>query len=135
MTVTTTRLTAGQLTQLAATPDRPVPCNGCRECCRGDMISLKLHLGDKVEDYRCHQEVNPVTNHLDWVLDHKPNGDCVYLGATGCTIHDRAPVVCREFDCRLVFKALTRNQRREWVKNGAIKQSVFDAARKRLDTL
>jgi hypothetical protein len=34
------------------------------------------------------------------MLARKEDGGCVYLGEAGCTIHDRAPWVCRRFDCR-----------------------------------
>ena len=132
--VARTEITDARLTVLAKSYN-PVPCNGCTACCRGDLIALKEHLGDKPEDYKVHKHRNVVTGKVDWVLDHKPNGDCVYLGPRGCTIHDRAPVVCREFDCRAVFLALTKEQRREWVKSGAIKKEVFAAARARLGTL
>jgi hypothetical protein len=138
-TITKTSFTNEQLMKLLITDPRTVPCNGCKECCKGDKIALKRYLGDQPENYLCHQEegVNGLTGlpEMQWVLDHKPNGDCVYLNSKGCSIHGRAPAVCREFDCRALFVTLTREQRREWVKNGAIKKAVFDAARKRLDTM
>lgn len=34
------------------------------------------------------------------MIAHKPNGDCVYLAGNGCTIHGRAPALCRAADCR-----------------------------------
>jgi len=34
------------------------------------------------------------------MLAHTPDGDCVYLGEAGCTIHDHAPALCRAADCR-----------------------------------
>jgi Fe-S-cluster containining protein len=48
-------------------------------------------------------------------LKHKPNGDCVYLGEDGCTIHGQQPYVCKSFDCRLnylKYRDVPRNQRR-----------------------
>jgi len=36
------------------------------------------------------------------MIAHLPNGDCVYLGDNGCTIHGRAPALCRAADCRSV---------------------------------
>jgi len=39
-------------------------------------------------------------------IDSHPNGDCVYLGADGCTIHGRQPAVCKAFDCRVFFRKL-----------------------------
>ena len=42
---------------------------------------------------------------IEFVLPHKPNGDCYYLayggdGRSECSIWDHAPTACREFDCR-----------------------------------
>lgn len=33
-------------------------------------------------------------------LARKPNHDCIYLTDAGCSIYDRRPIVCREWDCR-----------------------------------
>ena len=40
------------------------------------------------------------------VIKPRPNGDCLYLGPGGCTIHDRAPAICRAFGCRKYFASL-----------------------------
>ncbi|MGB5831584.1 MAG: hypothetical protein WBG92_06280, partial [Thiohalocapsa sp.] len=37
---------------------------------------------------------------------HKGNGDCVYLGESGCERHASAPQLCREMDCRLLYQKL-----------------------------
>ena len=34
------------------------------------------------------------------MLAHKPNGDCIYLYDTGCSIHNMAPSLCKSADCR-----------------------------------
>ena len=34
------------------------------------------------------------------------DGRCVYATAAGCSIHGRAPAVCREFDCRRAVRAM-----------------------------
>jgi Fe-S-cluster containining protein len=68
-------------------------------------------------------------------LAHRANGDCVYLGDNGCTIHDRAPTVCRLFDCRTLFTGTTRNERRAAIKSGDTSKEVFAAGRERLHTL
>ena len=39
----------------------------------------------------------------EWMLQHQPNGHCIYLADKGCSIHDRAPWACRQFDCRRWF--------------------------------
>jgi len=67
-----------------------------------------------------------------YILRLKPNGDCVYLGENGCTIYDRRPRVCREFDCRVMYRKLSNKERKEWVRAGTLSPKVFDAGRKRL---
>jgi hypothetical protein len=66
------------------------------------------------------------------VLNRKPNGDCIYLDDNGCTIHDRAPKVCREFDCRTLFLRSDRNGRRLAIKNGEVKHEIFEQGRLKL---
>lgn len=109
-----------------------VPCNGCTACCRnGEIILLYPADGDDPAQYD-HVEIS--TPHgIASVLRHKPNGDCVYLGENGCTIYQRAPRICRHFDCRMYFLSMNRNQRRLFEK--LAKVEIFAAARKRLSTL
>ena len=72
-----------------------VPCNGCTLCCQGDAVRLEPE--DRVEDYET--EPHPYIRGA-LMLAHKPNGECVYLAEGGCSIHDRAPSLCRSADCR-----------------------------------
>jgi Fe-S-cluster containining protein len=68
-----------------------IDCGSCRACCKNTMVAM----------------VDGDDPSLAWitgpgglpVLDQKPNGDCVYLGDRGCTIHGRHPAMCRMFDC------------------------------------
>jgi hypothetical protein len=81
------------------TERREVPCDGCRACCVRERIILSPQHGDDQASYitvPTRQGDGPV----QWMLAHKLNGECVYLGERGCTIHDRAPWACRQFDCR-----------------------------------
>jgi hypothetical protein len=74
-----------------------VPCNGCTLCCQGDAI--RLTEADNPDDYIT--EPHPyIPNAL--MLAHKPNGDCIYLIDNGCSIHERAPELCRSADCRSI---------------------------------
>jgi len=41
-----------------------------------------------------------VDGRVQRILCRKPNGDCIYLIDGKCSIHGRAPKVCRDFDCR-----------------------------------
>ena len=77
----------------------PVPCNGCRACCLNDALILHPEMGDDPEQYGTDEIVNPLTGKPALKLKNKPNGECVYLGKTGCTIYDRRPAICAEFDC------------------------------------
>lgn len=47
------------------------------------------------------------------MLAHKPNGECIYLGATGCNIHGNAPQQCRQMDCRTLANRITYTQARK----------------------
>jgi hypothetical protein len=61
-------------------------------------------------------------------------GECIYLGQDGCTIHDRAPAICRAFDCRDLFLSKTRAERLAMIKSGMVSNEVFSAGRKRYKT-
>jgi len=116
-------------------PRAQVPCNGCHECCRGgEVVTLFPEAGDDPSKYLTSDALMVDGTPLI-MLQHKPNGDCVYLGEQGCTIHDRAPAVCRAFDCRGFFLKLTRNERRRWGRDNPHKQRIFAAGRMRLQTL
>ena len=76
-----------------------VPCNGCKACCK--QMAVLLEPGEDPSDYRTEMyQGQPM-------LAHKSNGDCVYLGAEGCTIHERAPAACRKMDCRKTALKMT----------------------------
>lgn len=68
-----------------------VKCGTCTECCKGfDPIwLLPAEMGFK------EQRIDGAR-----ALQHKFNGDCVYLGDKGCTIHETKPFACRLYDCR-----------------------------------
>ena len=112
-----------------------VPCNGCRACCINDMIVLHPEMGDDASTYLTEPTTNPITGKPVLQLRHKPNGECIYLGDTGCTIHDRAPAICREYDCRRNFLQFSRNERRHFVKIGLMSKEKFAEGRRRLHTL
>ena len=114
---------------------RDVPCNGCRACCQGDLIVLHPECGDVVDRYDHLMMPHPFTREMVAVLAQKPNHECVYLGPRGCTIHDRAPAICREFDCRLMFLKFTRAERWRLVRDGMMSKDVFAAGRARVKTL
>lgn len=116
-----------------------VPCNGCTACCDNDLLILHPEMGDDPDQYETQECINPVTGKPAIALAHKPTGGCIYLGSGGCTIHDDAPAICKEFDCRDFYKSLlettTRTERRRFVKRGAFGADVLRAGRDRLHTL
>ena len=98
-----------------------VPCNGCTACCRKDAVPL-----DPGEELRYRSELAGPR----WILAHKPNGDCVYLGDGGCTIHETKPNACRWYDCRKVVATYgTDAMQRQAVANGALKVAIYEAAK------
>jgi hypothetical protein len=80
-----------------------VPCNGCVACCRTQKAPLFPEHGDDVSAYRTVPTVM-ADGRKELMLARKADGACVYLGEqdgrSGCTIWERAPWVCRRFDCR-----------------------------------
>ena len=121
-----------------------VPCNGCTACCKHDLIFLHPEQGDDPATYEGHvmQATNPLTGESGLALTHKPEGGCSYLGDHGCTIHGRAPAICRTFDCRKMFASLfelPRPERRRVMKTlqkqGLLGMEVIEAAQARMHTL
>jgi hypothetical protein len=110
-----------------------VPCNGCRACCLHDMISPMPERGDLNWTYE--HEVAATSAGPMAVLQCGESGECIYLGRDGCTIHDRAPAICRAFDCRDLFLSKTRAGSLAQVKSGVVSNEVFTAGYERLKTL
>jgi Fe-S-cluster containining protein len=65
----------------------------------------------------------------------KIDGHCVYLVDDRCSIHERAPLVCRVFDCRRWYLRHDRATRRRMIREGHAAAEIFDAGRDRLHTL
>jgi Fe-S-cluster containining protein len=80
----------------------PVPCNGCVRCCTGDAV--RLLEGDDAEKF-----LTVPHPHMPGarMLDHKPDGSCVYLAEWGCSIQHDKPIMCAEFDCRILARKLS----------------------------
>lgn len=111
-----------------------VPCGGCHHCCQREVIAILPDHGDDPKRYAHDIIVSPGQGPIA-ILKHKPNGDCVYLGSNGCTIHGNAPFLCRVFDCRQWFRGHSRAERRKMVEASPGTRDVFDAGRERLHTL
>jgi len=114
-----------------------VPCAGCKACCSGrTALILWPDCGDDPDDYetvsategftgRIRKEIKELRR-LKWAA----NGDCIYLGASGCSIWDRRPAACRVYDCRRHYLTLTKKERMKQMA-----PEIRRAARKRLSTL
>jgi hypothetical protein len=121
---------------LASNQQTGVPCNGCTECCKSNQ-GLVLHpeQGDEIESYRHRVVTDSATGSPVFLLATEANGQCVYLDATGCTIYDRRPLLCRSFDCREHYLILPRQDRDNLVRLGLSSRAVFNAGRARLKSL
>ena len=121
---------------LPSTGQTDVPCNGCTECCRSNQgLFLHPEQGDQVESYRHRVTTDQATGKPVFLLATEANGQCVYLGASGCTIYDRRPLLCRSFDCRKHYLILPRQDRDNLVRVGLSSRAVFNAGRARLKSL
>jgi Fe-S-cluster containining protein len=103
-----------------ATYASSVPCSGCTRCCRGDAIRL---LPDEDASQYLTEPHERFPGEL--MLAHNKNDDCIYLGHDGCTIHERKPVMCRVFDCRIIAQSLTWTQARKANTEGLINITVW----------
>jgi len=105
--------------------DAKVACGSCNLCCKKARIPI-LQSYDDANAYQ--------TEFLGGVLclQHKPNGDCIYLGDAGCTIYDKRPAVCRKYSCVTHYKSLTKSQQKEAVRVGLVSEAVLRAGRQRL---
>ena len=101
-----------------------LPCNGCTVCCQGDAIYMHPECGDDPSEYQT-VEYNGRT-----ILDHKPNRDCIYLErGKGCTIWERRPAICREYDCRSIL-SWSKKQQFLMIKKGLITKHQYNIAKK-----
>ncbi len=78
---------------------------------------LHPECGDDPTTYETIPVVHPLTGEPGLMLKRGADGlSCGYLEkGKGCTIYDRRPAMCREFDCRgayLRLLELSRNERR-----------------------
>jgi Fe-S-cluster containining protein len=111
---------------------KPLNCDGCTRCCRGDLIVLHPEHGDDPAKYETFELINPVTGARCLAIKRGADPDrCRYLGESGCTIYADRPAICREFDCSKAFLRFTRNERRAAVKAGVATMDVFEMGRRK----
>lgn len=111
-----------------------VPCNGCKACCKHQRVILSVEHGDVSELYKTVPNRLGVDAPHNLMLAHKPNGDCIYLGEDGCTIHDFAPWACRMFDCRKWLAGFPEAMQ-DLLTPDDIDGEIVTAARARMETL
>jgi len=106
-----------------------IPCDGCTQCCKNDQVILRPEDGDDLSLY----DWEPIASALypgrtSAALKRDPvTGHCVYLGETGCTIHDKRPAICRRYHCArtaLALEQIPRHMRKTLKRRG----DVFDKA-------
>ena len=112
-----------------------VPCNGCRLCCEREALVLHPEMGDKPWEYLCTTMVNPLTGKLVFALAQKENGECIYLGATGCENYPNRPAICREFDCRKFYLKVTQGNKLLKIASDMAGDEVLNAGKSRLNSL
>ena len=108
-----------------------VPCGSCTACCRLSWVFLDPDQGDVAALYDTVEVVHPTTGILVKALAHRPGGGgCTYLGQGGCTIHERAPAMCRNFDCRVYYAQMMekpRAVRKRELRDQYTAKELFDA--------
>ena len=116
--------------------DAIVPCGTCHACCHSP-VAVSPEAGDDPSLYKLAISVDRTApnQHAMVTLDRKPDGSCYALRNGRCTIWDKRPRVCRNFDCRKMFVLHTKAERRELVAKGYFKRAVIDAGKARAGTL
>ncbi len=117
-------------------PPGVVPCGTCHACCRRQWVVINPQAGDVPELYDTVDIVDPATGAPAKALAHRANGDCVYLGASGCTIHARVPAMCRDFDCRVYYAQIMdkpRTERKNILRHQYSAREMFEIGREMQD--
>lgn len=121
----------------AGTDLNAVPCEGCTECCKTDMVILRPEAGDDLDRYAFEYVESALYPGQEVpALKRDPaTGHCIYLEATGCAIHAQAPAICRRFHCARTFKALGRLSRAKrdalWARGDVLETSIVERGRDR----
>lgn len=121
---------------MAATREAVVPCGTCTACCRSP-VEIRPDCGDDPADYETavYVDTSAPNGPAIVTLRLKPDGACYALKGGRCSIWEKRPYICRQFDCRKIFAMHTKAQRRDLVDKRYFHKSVIDAGKKRLHTL
>jgi Fe-S-cluster containining protein len=93
-----------QLRKMSADPrqESGTPCNGCTSCCYFPGPVDVIPDDEQPEDLAHLDLVDHPDGDGRLALRKRPDGACVHLGPTGCTVHAHRPLACRTYDCRLL---------------------------------
>lgn len=109
-----------------------IQCGACTLCCRGQIIVLHPERGDDPKAFVTRAGLHPITGEPAYIIPNKPDGSCHYLGAEGCTIWNRHPIMCRTYRCDedfLKFKKLSRPDRRRRMRAGSLDMKLIERGR------
>jgi Fe-S-cluster containining protein len=67
------------------------------------------------------------------MLAHGSDGNCIYLTKAGCSIHDRAPSLCRSADCRELARSMSFERALALHRAGRLDLRIWDRGRKLLE--
>lgn len=76
-----------------------VPCGSCRACCY--YAEVEVTPAQESPEALAHLDVVRNAKDNGWALRKKPDGSCVHLDDTGCSVRAHRPLACRHYDCRL----------------------------------
>jgi Fe-S-cluster containining protein len=114
-----------------------IPCDGCTECCKSEQVILRPEAGDDLStfDFEYIGSALYPGQRVPALKRDPRTGNCVYLQAQGCAIHDRAPAICRRFHCARTFKALGRMSRAKrdalWARGDVLEEKIVERGRDR----
>lgn len=112
-------------------PLPPLDCTGCTACCDRELLILHPEMGDDPSQYDTMQVT--VGDQSVTALRVDDDHGCVYCDhGTGCTIYDRRPALCKEFDCRRSVLSIPRAELDEYMRRGMFSRSMVKAGRDRL---
>lgn len=85
----------------------------------GDTV--RLHPSDDPSQYKTRCRKGKIE------LAKTKEGNCVYLGPTGCNIHQRSPYACQRFDCReyaLLVEGMSPEMRDARINHPAVQEGL-----------
>lgn len=108
-------------------PPGSPPCNGCVRCCLGDAVRILPYEDASQWETEAHP-YHPGAR----MLAHASDGACIYLGINGCTRYRDRPQQCRDMDCRVLARGITRTRARRLDRVGALRLEVWKRGRELL---